>query len=148
MKVILNKDVPGTGSKGEIKQVADGYARNFLIPNGLAKLATDNIVEQFKNQKKKKVEQMEVELKQEQKIAGKIDGAELNLYAKSSPAGKLYGSVSAGKIAKALNKEYGLNIKSSRIRLDKPIKESGEYTINVSLGHGLEAAVKVIVKQS
>ena len=144
MKVILLKDIKGLGKRSEVKQVADGYARNFLIPRGWAKIATKQNLAGLKNQKDKETVEAEEDFKKIQDIVSKIDGFEVMIPCKIREEGKIYGSVTTAKIAEAL-KEAGFDIKKSQIELGKPIKEIGEWPMKVSFPHGLEAEIRVII---
>ena len=144
MKVILLKDTEKLGKKGEIKNVADGYARNFLIPNKLAALATKSELAKLEEQKKIGAEKAEEELKFYQEIANQIDGLELEIPAKVAEEGKLFGAVTASQIAEKL-KEKNFEIKKEQIKLEEPIKEIGEYEAIVEFPHNLESKIKIII---
>lgn len=146
MKVILLKDVSGVGKAGDVKEVNDGYARNFLLPNVLAKIATPQVVREAEKQKEAKVKKAEVELKGAQELAGKLEGVEIKLSAKAGDGNQIFGSINAQKIAEALNKK-GHKVEKSRIKLFSPIKTLGEHDVTVEFGHGLEAKIKVIVEK-
>lgn len=145
MKVVFLKDVAGSGKKGQIKDVADGYARNFLLKQGLAKSASNSVLEEiaFKNTKQAKKEVSS--LKQEQKAAAKLDGYEIEITEKTNADGRLYASLSAAKIAESIKKALKITIDPKQIQLENPIKEVGEHDVSASFSHGLEAEFKVIV---
>lgn len=143
MKVILLKDIENIGKEGEIKDVADGFARNFLIPKKMAEIATDATIRNSETKKIKKDEKAKIELEEAQKLAEQLEGRELYLKVKEKD-GKLFGSVNEKTIAKALQDE-GMNINPEKVNLAEPIKEMGEYDAVISLDHGLEAGVKVIL---
>ena len=143
MKVVLLKDVDKLGGEGEIKEVAEGYARNFLIPKNFAKAATDQAIREIEAMKERKVKTDQMELEETQKVAEQLDGRELFIKVKEKD-GILFGSVNEKMIAKTLADE-GLMIQASNIKLEEPIKEVGDYDVNVSLDHGLEANIKVIL---
>lgn len=145
MKVLLLKDMPGTGKKGEVKEVADGYARNFLFKNNIAKMANKSALDDLKAQEDKKQKQMEKELRQFQKDAEKLDGQEVEITSKANDSGTLYAAVSASAIAMAIQKQLKIQVQSKQVQLIAPIKEPGEYTICIILGHGLEAQVRLTV---
>lgn len=147
MKVILLKNVPGTGKKGEIKNVSDGYARNFLFKKGFAQPATAGLVQKIHASENKQAKKQEKELKTKQKDASRLDGAEISFEEKTSASGSLYAAISASKIARELKKRYGVDVQGKHIQIPDPIKEVGEYTITVQLKHGLEAECNVIVSQ-
>lgn len=145
MKVILLKDVESIGKEGEIKNVADGFARNFLLPGQLAIPATKSNIEESQNNIDQLKSQKEISLKDSQDIATKIDGEELVIKVKADGE-SLFGSVDKEIIAKQL-KSSGVKINKSSIDLQKPIKEIGEYQIKINLNHGIEATIKVIVEK-
>jgi len=145
MKIILLEDVKNLGKKGEIKEVADGYAKNFLFPRNLAVLATSQKIKEVEEKQKAQEKKAEAELKTFQKLAEKLDGYELEIKAKATKEGKLFGSLDKEKIAKLLQKN-NFSIEPSQIKLEKPIKEIGEYEVFLEFPHGLEAKIRVIVQ--
>jgi large subunit ribosomal protein L9 len=144
MKIILLKDVEKLGKKYEIKEVKAGYARNFLIPQGLAKQATKEALKWLEIQKEIEAKKVEEELKNVQELASKIDGYELVIPAKVSKGGQLYENINSQKIAEKLQTE-NFAIDKKQIELDKPIKELGEFPVKIKFKHNLEAEIKVIV---
>lgn len=146
MKVILKEDIEDLGKQGEIKQVKDGFARNYLIPEGLAKKATPDRVEQLQEKKKKEQEEQEQELKELQDMVSRVDGQEVELKVKVGEQGQLYESVTAGKIQNAL-KDMGFEVKRKQINLEQPIEELGEFTVDLEFKHNLEAEIRVIVAE-
>jgi len=144
MKIILLEDVENTGKKDEIKEVADGYARNFLFPNKLAVLATRSELDKLKERKKIEEGKAEEELTIFQKIASELDGFELEIFAKIGEEGKIFGSINSVKVSEKL-KENGFKIEKEWIKLKTPIKEMGEHEISIELPHNLEVKIKVIV---
>ncbi|MBU1289996.1 50S ribosomal protein L9 [Patescibacteria group bacterium] len=144
MKIILLQDVEKLGKKNEIKEVADGYARNFLIPNKMAVLATKSEVAKVEEQNRIKAQKAEEELARFQEVASQLDGVELEIVSKADDEGKLFGAVGAADIAEKL-KEQGLEIDKSQIKTKKPLKEVGEYEITIELPHNLEVKIKAIV---
>ena len=146
MKVILLKDVEKLGKKGELKNVADGYARNFLIPNKMAVLATKSELIKLGEEKRIETEKAEEELKLYQGIASQIDGLELEIPAKVIEEGKLFGAITTAKIVEVL-KQKNFEIKKDQIKLEKPIKEIGEYEATVGFPHNLESKIKIIVTE-
>jgi len=146
MKVVLTQDVEKLGKKYEVKEVADGFARNFLIPKGLAKLATDEAMKKVEAEKETKLKVAEEDLKKQQEIASRLDGQEINIAIKAGEDRQIFGSVTAQKIAEKL-REAGFEIKKEQVLLEKPIKELGEFPLKVRLEHNLEAEIKVIVTE-
>lgn len=144
MKVILLKDIDKIGKKFEVKEVKNGYARNFLIPEGLAKLATKEALIWLETQREISEKKEEEKLKKFQDIASAIDGQEVIILVKVGEQDQLFESITNQKIAEKL-KEAGFNIKKSQIDLPQPIKELGEFTAKVKFEHNLEAQIRVIV---
>ena len=143
MKIVLLKDIDNMGKEGEIKEVADGYARNFLLPKKMAELATPAALKKAEARKAKGAEAAKMELEEAQKLAELLEGRELFIKVKEKE-GKLFGSVNEKTIAKTF-KDEGLKIDPTSIRLAEPIKEVGEYQAKVKLRHGLEASVTITV---
>lgn len=144
MKVILLQDVENVGKKYEVKEVKPGFARNFLIPQNLVKLATKpNML--WLNAQKEVIEKEAVEdLKASQELASQLDDLEVSIVDKASEEGHLFDSVNAQKIVEKL-KAMGFEVKKSQIHLEKPIKELGEFPVKISLDHNLEVEIKVVV---
>ena len=139
------KDVENVGKAGEQKDVADGFARNFLLPNGLAEQANEaNIAKAGKLAAEREKEKAE-ELKAAQKNAEKIDGEELVFKVKTEGE-KLFGSIDKKNIIEKLS-ELGIKTRDISIELKKPIKELGEFPTKVQFAHGIEAEIKVIVEK-
>ncbi len=145
MKVILIKDVEKLGGVGDIKEVADGYARNFLIPGGYVKVATKNAVKQAEELKIKKEEQAKEDLEKAEGAAGKLKGVSVTIKSKTDESGKLYAAIKTEEISKALD-DKGFKIDKNKIVVEEPIKETGDYEVVVNLEHGLEAGIGVTVE--
>jgi|SRR3989344_3480793 len=144
MKVILLQDVESIGKKFEIKEVKDGYARNFLIPQSLAKLATKQALKWLESQKEIMEKEVEEDLKKAQEVASNIDGIEVNMPVKVGDSNELFESINVIKISEKL-KSMGFDIKKSQIKLKEPIKELGEFPIKINLDHNLEVEIRVII---
>ena len=144
MKVILLQDIEKVGKKYEVKEVADGYVKNFLIPKGLVKPATKENLKWLEAQKEIEAKKAEEELKKIQEQASTIDGEELIIPVKIGDEGQLFESITSQKIYEKL-KESGFNIKKNQIDLLEPIKELGEFSVKIKFEHNLEAEIKVIV---
>lgn len=144
MKVILLQDVKNIGDRGEIKNVSDGYFRNFLLPKNLAEVATEKTISDIKKQDVENAIKEEKDLLKTEKIAEKFDGQEFMIKAKTNEQGKLYAAISRQDIAELLNKKM-FKIKKEQIDV-APIKETGEYDVVIILNHGLEAKIKIIVE--
>lgn len=145
MKVVLNKDVENVGKMGEIKEVADGFARNFLIPNGLAEPASKGSVQKIQKTLQEGEQKQKEALKGQQELAEKIEGKEVVIKVKAK-GGKLFGSVDEKMIAEKLA-ENGIKVDKSAIKISGPIKEIGETQIKINLGHGIEASIKVVLEE-
>ncbi len=143
MKVILLKDVKGVGRAEEVKDVADGYARNYLFPNHLAVPATHHAVDEVHARHAKQAKVAERELKEEQKTADRIDGMEVEMMEKANDKGVLFAAVTATSVAKALDKK-GFTISVSQIDM-KPIKTTGSSKVKIKFHHGLEAEFTLTV---
>lgn len=144
MKVILLKDIEKLGKKYEVKRVKNGYARNFLVPKGLAKPATKKALEWLKKQKEIKEKKAEEALKRVQNLASSVDGLEVVIPVKIGKKEQLFESITAQKISERL-KDRGFDIKKTQIELEEPIKELGEFPIKIHFEHNLEAEIKVII---
>ena len=144
MKVVLLSDVKNIGKRGDIKNVADGFARNFLFPKKLAEVATNDAIRKVEIEKQKQNENDKKNLEVTQELASQLDGKEITICAKAK-SGKLFGSITAKNIAKELKKEK-FDIKENSIILE-PIKELGEYDLKIELEHGIEVSLKLIVKE-
>jgi len=146
MKVILLQDIPKIGKKFDVKEVADGYARNFLLPEGLIKPATEEALKILEAEKAAAAKKAEEELKEAEKTVSQLDGQEIELFAKADESGKLFGAITPLKIAKVL-KEKGFEAKKSQVKIPEPIKTIGEHEITLEMEHGLEAKIKLIVSE-
>ena len=146
MKVILQKDIANLGDAGDIKEVADGYARNFLLPKKLVILANDSSQKAIEHQNRLIKLKKEKRKKESQKLAETISAIELKFTAQAGEEDKLFGSITSMDIAKGL-KEQGFEIDKRKINLDAPIKELGEFEVAIKLDEGLAPAVKVIVEK-
>lgn len=145
MRVILLQDIEHLGRKHDVKDVADGHARNFLLPRKLAKLATPTAIRKAEVMKKKLEAEAEAALKRTETLAGKVDGFELHITEKANETGTFFASITAAKIADAL-KENNFGVQKDHVILPEPIKEPGEYDVTLNLEHGLEAQIKVIAE--
>ena len=146
MKVILKQDVKGNGKKGQIINVSDGYARNFLFPKGLAVEANAQAMNEYNNAVSSK-EHHEQVLKDAANANKKIlDSAEVVITAKAGAGDRLFGSVTSKEIAAELKKAYNIDIDKKKIVLDSDIKAFGSYTVPIKLYTGITANLKVTVK--
>jgi large subunit ribosomal protein L9 len=146
MKIILLKNVPNLGSKFDIKQVSAGYAKNFLLPNKMAMIATKNSTARVKEliARLKKISVISED--NFQKLAAKLKNSAITLGAKTNKEGKLFGSIGEGKIKKALKEQKGLKLtKNVKVLIDKPLKTIGEHKIDLILANK-KIPLRVIIK--
>lgn len=145
MKIILLQDVKKLGRAGEVKEVTEGYARNFLFAKKLATVATEEIVVEVENKRKQEMRLREEEKEKTRDLARKLKDAKITIKSKGKD-GKLFGSVGSGDICEALRKE-GFEIDRKSVILNKAIKEVGEYEVNIDLGHGIKAEIRVVIEE-
>lgn len=147
MKVILKADVKGKGKKGQMIEVAEGYARNFLIPKGLAVLATADAMNTMRLQEKAKAKADAEAKAAATEIAEKLKGLQVKVPSKGGEGGKLFGAVTGREIAAALKEQHGVDIDSKKLVLDEPIKSFGSYEVKAKLGFEISGTVYVIVTE-
>ena len=145
MKVILLKDIKGTGKKDQIIEASDGYARNFLFPKGLAREANATNLNAIENAKSAQKHREGVERAKAEEIRKEISGKVIRITARGAEGGKLYGSVTAQEIADALNKQYGVKVEKRRIDVAN-IRNAGDFTVNVWLYAGITAEMTAKVE--
>ncbi|CAJ1317301.1 50S ribosomal protein L9 [Paenibacillus sp. PK4536] len=146
MKIIFLKDVKGSGKKGEVKEVADGYAQNFLIKNGHAKPATGGNVKILENQAAAVERQKQEEKEEAEVLAKQLEALTIDLKAKSGEGGRLFGAITSKQIAEALSKQ-GHKVDKRKIELDEPIRTLGVTQVAVKLHHDVKATLKVQVTE-
>lgn len=146
MQVVLLKDVKRLGKTGELHDVSDGYARNYLIPRGLAAAATAAARQQAAEQAAAQAREERAEQERAAQQAAKMENIELVFAAKAGEAGRLYGSITKADIAEKLAEETGMDVDRRKIMLDEPIKELGTSTVEVQLHSAVSTTVKVIVE--
>ena len=144
MKVILTQDVKGSGIKGELINAADGYARNFLLPKGLAIEANNQAIGELKAKEASKQHKIQVEKEAAMETAKRLEGKTVSLTAKAGAGGKLFGSVTTKEIADAIKKQYGAEVDKKKINVNE-IKAFGTYTAEVKLYTGIAAKMTVEV---
>ncbi|HID88404.1 MAG TPA: 50S ribosomal protein L9 [Anaerolineales bacterium] len=145
MKVLLTQDVPGLGTAGEVKEVALGYARNYLIPKGLAVAATPGTLRMVQAQQKAQKEREARLAERVAELSERMATLTLTFQAKAGPTGRLYGSVTTADIAEALERELGVRFDRRKIA-SSPLREVGEHTILVRLSRDVEVQVPVVVQ--
>ena len=147
MKVILQQDVRGQGKKGQLVEVSDGYARNFLLPKKLAVAATAENINTMKQQEKARKAQEAAEKAEAEALSKKLEGLMVKIPAKAGEGGRLFGAVTAKEISEALAAQYSLNIPKARLVLDEPIKSCGGYQVKAKLGYEVTGIVNVVVTE-
>ena len=147
MKVVLLADVKGSGKKGELVNVSDAYARNFLFPKKLAKEANAQALNELKNAEESKAFKIKQETEAAQASADKINGKSVSILAKAGQGGKLFGSVTAKEIAEAIKKQYGVDVDKRKIDTKGDMKAFGTYECEVKLYSGITATVKAVVTE-
>ena len=145
MKVILQQDVKGQGKKGQMVDVSDGYARNFLFPKKLAVEATADNVNTMKLQEKARLTKLAEEKAQAQAIAEQLKELTVRIVAKGGNGGRLFGAVTTKEVADALKAQHNIEINKAKLVLDDPIKSFGGYELKAKLGHDVTGTVKVVV---
>jgi large subunit ribosomal protein L9 len=147
MKVILREDIKGKGHAGQIIEVKPGYARNYLLPQGFAYLASEKNLNVYAHEKVRKAKELEKYRIEAENIKNEIEKISLTAAVKVGDDGKLFGSVSSHAISDLL-KEKGFEYNHRKIKIEEPIKELGVYEVGVDLGAGVEARIKVwVVKE-
>lgn len=144
MKVILLKDVKGLGLKGQTKDVAEGYARNLLLPGKMVEIATSANIQKLAMEKVKQEKEANSDLLETEKLADKLNGLGIEINGKANEEGVLYASITQSKISGKL-KELGLVVKKEQIFLPEHIKTVGEHNVKINLDHGLEAEITVLI---
>ncbi len=145
MKVVFNEDVRGQGKKGEIKEVSDGYARNYLIPRKLASEATADAINAIKLKEKAKAAQAAKEKALALEYAQKLDAVQVTVRAKAGSSGKLFGAVTSDAISQALKEQFDMDIEKNKIVQSEPIKSFGSYTVKAKLGYEVTGNINVLV---
>lgn len=147
MKVIFLKDVKGTAKKGELKEVSDGYARNFLIPRGIAKEATEMSMNEFNQQRAAESFRKEKAEEHAQEMAEKLKLLSVTIHSKAGEGGKLFGSITSKDISERLQKEHGIEMDKRKIVLEEPLKTLGSHVVPVKLHPNVSGEIKVQIKQ-
>ncbi len=148
MKVIFLTDVRGQGKKDEMKDVSDGYARNYLLPRKLAVEATSDALNAMKLKEKARKAQMEKEKAQAQEISQKLESLVVKVSAKGGGGGKLFGSVTSKEISDALAQQYDIVVDKNKIVQSEPIKSFGSYDVKCKLGYEVSGVIHVVVAEA
>jgi len=146
VKIILKQDVPNLGQEGDVEEVADGYARNYLIPQGMAVIATPGALKDFEHRQKVKAKKHERMKKHAEGLARRLTAQTLTFEVKTGETGQLYGSITNADIAEALEERVGEEIDRRNIPLSEPIRSVGEHFVPVHLMEDVEPQVRVVVK--
>jgi len=145
MKVILLENVQGSGKAGELIEVSDGYARNFLIPKKLATEATSKNLNLLKQQEDKRKKQRDREIAEAKSAQEKLQSLSVKVIAKGGEGGRLFGSVTTKEIVEALQEQHGIKLEKNRLVQDEPIKHFGTYEVKVKLGHEMSGVINLVV---
>lgn len=146
MIVILNKDVKGTGKAGDVVKVSDGYARNMLIPKGLATEATQGNIRHLEKQKAIAAEKKAEEKATAKEQAEKIGNLTVTIKTKAGDGGKIFGSITSKDIAEGLKSQHGIEVDKKKIQLSSPIKQTGEMSVDIKLYSEVSAELKVKIE--
>lgn len=146
MRVIFLEDVKGKGLKGEVKDVADGFARNYLIPNGLARLATNSNVKEVEAFKESEEKRKQIELEKAQKLASELEKITITIATKSGESGKLFGAITSKQIADTLLKQK-IKIDKRKILLDEPIKTIGISQVKIKIHPEVIATLQINIEE-
>lgn len=145
MKVLLLADVKGQGKKGELVNVSDGYARNFLLPKKLAVVADNAVMNEIKTKEEARLHRIAEEKKAAQENAKKLEGIVVKLYAAAGADGRFFGAVSSKEIAEELFKQTGIEVDKRKIELDEPIRAFGTYSLDVKLYPEVDGKLNVVI---
>ena len=146
MQVILKEDVQGSGKKGELVKVSDGYAKNFLLKKGLAVQATPQALNEYKAQQAAGAAREAKDRKAAQELAKSLEGKSVKIVAKAGESGKLFGSVTAKEVAQEIEAQLGVEADKRKVDLEGDIKSHGTYNAEVKLYQGVVAKIFVVVK--
>ncbi|MFQ5860033.1 MAG: 50S ribosomal protein L9 [Dehalococcoidia bacterium] len=146
MRVVFLEDVPNVAQAGDVREVATGFARNYLLPRKLAALATSEQLKRIEKLRAIAQEKRQKELKEMGAIAQRLEGAEVTLKAKVAPTGEFYGSISTLSIAQELSRLSGLQVERRMLDLPTPLSQPGTYEVTIRLPQGVSASVTVIAE--
>lgn len=147
MKVIFNVDVKGQGKKGEIKEVSDGYARNYLLPRNLATAATADNLNAIKLKEKARSAQLAKEKALAEENAKKLEGIVVQIAAKAGQGGRLFGAVTSQEISDKLREQHGIEIEKNKIVQTEAIKHFGHFEVKAKLGYEISGTISVLVTE-
>ena len=147
MKVILQQDIKGQGKKGQMVEISDGYARNYLIPRKLAVAATADNINAMKVAEKARLAQIERDKEQAKQNAAKLESVVVKIAAKAGSNGKLFGAVTSKEISDALREQYNIDIEKNKIIQNEPIKSYGQYEVKCKFGFEISGVIHVMVTE-
>ena len=147
MKVLLNADIQGSGKKGQVIEVAEGYARNYLIKRGLAVEATEKVLSEVKAKAEAAKRREDIARNEAQKTADGINGKTVKIAAKSGAGGKLFGSITSKEVSAELEKQYSLNVDKKKINMDGDIKVCGTTEAEIKFYPGVTAKIYITVTE-
>lgn len=147
MKVVLLKDLPGKGRAGQIREVNKGYARNFLLPRGLALAATPAVIKQVESRMEKEKLEESIDREKMVELAQQIEGREIHLKARMGAGERLFGSVTASDVADALSQSISAVVDKKRIDLEKPLRRAGSHEVVVKLASDIRPQITVIIEE-
>ena len=147
MKVILKQDIKGVGKKDQVINASDGYARNFLLPKGLAVVADNTNMSNLKSKNESNAYKKSQELENAKMLANKLNEISLKIKAKVGDNGKLFGGITSKEISEHLKKDYDISVDKKKIVLSETIKQIGTTTVQVKLYEGVVAKLKVVIEE-
>ena len=147
MKVVLLKDLPGTGRAGEIKDVSNGYARNLLLPRGLALVANPMVIKQVESRLEREKFEERIDREKLVELAQQIEGKEIRLKARMGAGERLFGSITAADVAEELSQAVGSVIDKKKIDIEKPFHQTGSYEIAVKLASDIKPKITVVIEE-
>jgi large subunit ribosomal protein L9 len=147
MKVVLLEDIPGKGKAGEIKEVSKGYARNFLLPRGLALVATPTVIKQVESKLEREKLEEGIDRDKLVELAQQIEGREIRLKARRGAGERLFGSITAADIAEELSRTIGSVIDKKKIDIEKPFRQTGSYEVAVKLASDIKPKITVVIEE-
>ena len=147
MKVILLKDVKGTGKKGEVKEVSDGYARNFLLPKKMAVVADNTAVKELNEKNKAAENKAQKEYEEAVELGKKMEDMSVTIYSKAGEGGRLFGSITSKDIAEQLKKQHDIVIDKRKVLLNEPIRALGSTNVEIKIHQKVVTKIRVDVRE-
>lgn len=147
MKVVLLEDLPGKGKAGEIKEVSKGYAKNFLLPRGLALVATPTVMKQVESRLEREKLEESIDREKVVELAQQIEGMEIRLKARMGSGERLFGSITAADIAEELSRAIDSVIDKKKIDIEKPFRQTGSYEVAVKLASDIKPKITVVIEE-